>query len=259
MIGIYKILNPNGKVYVGQSINIEKRFIEYKSLSNCKGQKKLYNSFVKYGVNNHLFIIICECELDELNYLERKYQEEYNVIVDGLNLRYTKILDKSGYMSPESIEKMKLSNRKINLNKIWIHRENESKLIKKEDFIMYENDGFVVGQTNEHKEKNRKGQLGRKHNSLTKIKISDAHKNKIVSELTKEKLRVKKIGRFTGQQNPRAKSVCQLDKETLEVIRIFTTAKEASEITKTNRSTICECCKGRRNSSGGYKWCYYNS
>ena len=54
MIGIYKITSPSGKIYVGQSWNIEKRFFRYKSLA-CKAQCKLYASFKKYGVKNHIF------------------------------------------------------------------------------------------------------------------------------------------------------------------------------------------------------------
>ena len=44
-IGIYKITNLiNGKIYIGQSVNILKRWLSYKKL-NCKGQPKLYRSF----------------------------------------------------------------------------------------------------------------------------------------------------------------------------------------------------------------------
>ncbi len=32
MIGIYKITNPEGKIYIGQSIDIDRRFKEYKRL-----------------------------------------------------------------------------------------------------------------------------------------------------------------------------------------------------------------------------------
>jgi group I intron endonuclease len=66
MIGIYKITSPTNKTYVGQSINIEKRFKQYERL-DCKKQPKLYNSFSKHGVKNHIFEILEECSLDELN------------------------------------------------------------------------------------------------------------------------------------------------------------------------------------------------
>jgi predicted GIY-YIG superfamily endonuclease len=42
MIGIYKITSPTNKVYIGQSLDIEKRFVNYKGLF-CKQQTKLYN------------------------------------------------------------------------------------------------------------------------------------------------------------------------------------------------------------------------
>jgi hypothetical protein len=42
MIGIYKIINPKGKTYIGQSINIEKRWNGYKKL-HCKGQMQNFH------------------------------------------------------------------------------------------------------------------------------------------------------------------------------------------------------------------------
>lgn len=59
MIGIYKITSPSGKVYIGQSWNIERRFRQYKGL-NCKSQSSLYNSLIKYGYDDHEFKIIFE-------------------------------------------------------------------------------------------------------------------------------------------------------------------------------------------------------
>jgi len=62
--GIYKITNPKGKVYIGQSINIIKRFSSYKRLIKRSIGQKLYNSFLKYGVENHKFEIIHELPID---------------------------------------------------------------------------------------------------------------------------------------------------------------------------------------------------
>ena len=69
--GIYKITSPSGKVYIGQSIDIKRRFTSYKTLNKSKRQVKLYNSFVKYGVENHIFETIEECLVDFLNERER--------------------------------------------------------------------------------------------------------------------------------------------------------------------------------------------
>lgn len=86
MIGIYKITNPNGKNYIGQSINIEKRFNQYKKLT-CKNQVILYRSLLKYGVENHIFEVIEECNIEILNERERYWQDFYNVIEKGLNCK----------------------------------------------------------------------------------------------------------------------------------------------------------------------------
>ena len=51
MIGIYKITSPSGKIYIGQSKDIEKRFKAYKNLK-CKGQPYIYRSLLKYGSGN---------------------------------------------------------------------------------------------------------------------------------------------------------------------------------------------------------------
>lgn len=116
MVGIYKIISPSNKIYIGQSSNIEKRYLEYKQL-NCKSQTKLYNSFKKYGVDSHTFEIVCECLIEELNKTERFFQERYNVIgINGLNLRLTCDNDKSGIISEETRLKMSISGKKKKLS-----------------------------------------------------------------------------------------------------------------------------------------------
>ena len=103
MIGIYKITNPNGKVYIGQSINIEHRFYQYSIITNCKSQIALFNSLKKYGPSSHTFEILEECNVDELNFKERYYQDYYNVLSEsGLNCRLTTTKDKSGRNTLES-------------------------------------------------------------------------------------------------------------------------------------------------------------
>jgi group I intron endonuclease len=84
MIGIYKIISPSGKIYIGQSIDIKRRFSEYKYLS-CKQQPKIYNSLKKYGFENHTFDIIEECTLEQLNEREVYYKILFNSVNEGLN------------------------------------------------------------------------------------------------------------------------------------------------------------------------------
>lgn len=90
MIGIYKITNPNGKVYIGQAVDIDKRKNQYSKLQ-CTSQKKLYSSLTKYGFSNHLFEVIEECLFVELNTRERYWQDFYEVLDSqkGMNLKLT--------------------------------------------------------------------------------------------------------------------------------------------------------------------------
>ena len=110
MIGIYKITSPSNKVYIGQSINIDRRFKNYKSISQTKGQVMLHNSFKKYGVNNHTFEVVEECSVELLNERERYYQDFYNVLNGGLNCLLTSTTDNIKVYSAESIEKIRQGN-----------------------------------------------------------------------------------------------------------------------------------------------------
>lgn len=113
MIGIYKITNPKGRVYVGQSINLQRRLKEYQVLSKSLGQVKLHYSFKKYGINNHTFEVLEECLLQELNIRERYWQDFYSTLERGLNcyLTSTDILPK--ICSEESRRKMSISAKAI--------------------------------------------------------------------------------------------------------------------------------------------------
>jgi group I intron endonuclease len=105
MIGIYKITNPIGKIYIGQSIDIKKRFNAYKKL-RCKNQPKIYNSFVKYGLENHTFEILEELDVHSLNKRERFWQKEFDVLNNGLNCKLTNENDFNGSFCKETKEKM---------------------------------------------------------------------------------------------------------------------------------------------------------
>ena len=59
MIGIYKITNSKGAIYIGQAVNIERRKKDY-SRAGCKSQRKIYNSIKKYGWKDHTFEVLIE-------------------------------------------------------------------------------------------------------------------------------------------------------------------------------------------------------
>lgn len=91
---IYKITSPSGKIYIGQTKNIESRYRSYKA-ANCKSQKIIYNSIIKYGFKSHLFTILHkglskekadELEIFYINFFKNK-KVSLN-IKDGGNITY---------------------------------------------------------------------------------------------------------------------------------------------------------------------------
>lgn len=109
--GIYKITSPSNKVYVGQAVNIYKRWRTYKSGHHSR-QRKLSRSFNKYGVENHVFEVIERCNVDDLNSRERHWQEYYNVIGEnGLNLSLVSTEEKRYVHSAETRKKLSENNR----------------------------------------------------------------------------------------------------------------------------------------------------
>lgn len=85
MIGIYKIENlVNHKNYVGQSIHIERRWIEHCiPSSNSLISKAIH----KYGKENFSFQILEECTIEELDEKEMYYINKYNTLTpNGYNI-----------------------------------------------------------------------------------------------------------------------------------------------------------------------------
>lgn len=82
---IYKITNPNGRHYIGQSVDVKSRLAKYKRLL-CEQQKALYNSLLKYGFENHSIEIIYEGPASTLNSKEKYYIKKFNSRIEGLNL-----------------------------------------------------------------------------------------------------------------------------------------------------------------------------
>ena len=88
--GIYRITNKiNGKKYIGQSVNIEKRWTnEIASAFNenrVSFDYPLSRAFRKYGVENFSFEIVQECSTSELNNAEMNWIQKEDSFMNGYN------------------------------------------------------------------------------------------------------------------------------------------------------------------------------
>jgi len=156
---VYKITNPEGKVYIGSTKkSCAARWKLYQNLS-CKTQVKLHNSILKYGYENHVFESIWTGDVTKLFEKEVYYGSLYNVLDrdKGLNLRLPKAGELPTYTSEETKLKM-------------------SKALKGRVF------------TAEHLENMSKSRLGKPMSQETKDKISKYRKGRKMSEEQKQRI-----------------------------------------------------------------------
>ena len=130
--GIYKIVNNiSGKIYIGQSINVELRWKHHKNYYNYEYKKNhLYSAFKKYGIDNFTFSIICEVPENVLDVYEISYINYY----DSTNPKngYNKTLGgKTNIIfSEDSIQKMSYIKKGRKLSSKACENIRKSKLGK---------------------------------------------------------------------------------------------------------------------------------
>lgn len=189
MVGIYKITNPKGAVYVGQAIKLERRETDY-ARTDCKNQVKIYRSIKKYGWKNHKFKILLICEKSELNHYERKLGLRYNVLSKyNLNLNLPSDNDLPKLVSLETRLKMSKSC-KGNQKRLGAVLSSKTKLK-----ISNSLKGNIVSQE-------------------TRDKISKSAKGRNVSQKTIDSIRTrmskKVINVYTNEIHDSAKIVSEL-------------------------------------------------
>lgn len=112
--GIYKITNTvNGKVYIGQSIDIERRHHEHnvKLNNNNHHNSYLQNSWNKYGESKFSHEIIEKCDVSQLNDREEYWISKYDSFNNNLGYNLTSGGGQGTKVS--DITKKKLSDQRI--------------------------------------------------------------------------------------------------------------------------------------------------
>lgn len=227
MIGIYKITNKiNGKSYIGQSINIERRFREHKYISSETNQS-LIKAYKKYGRENFEFEMLEKCTLENLNQREMFY-------IKTLKPQYNRTSGGDG--SPKHIVSEK--TRKILSQKAkeqWnrLPEEEKQRIIKHN--LKKPKIGHLVSK--ETREKLRQHNLGKKQSKETIEKRKQTFIEK------------KKSGYIQTNENHKKKVIC------IETGEIFESLKEATK--KYNLTTLCGHLKGKYETCKGKHYKYY--
>ena len=233
MIGIYKITSPSGKIYIGQAIDIEKRLKVYKGL-HCRNQVKLYNSLLKYGFSQHIFEVIEECIISELNIRERYWQDHYNVLSEsGLNCKLTKTDDKSGKQSKDCIRKrIKKINKPVLQYSLQGTFLKEWSSIKEAATVLGVSGGDIPGCC--------KGKSKSANGFIWKYKSDNIE------------------GVVEGVNTGKCKTIIQYSLQGL-FIREWDSIKQARESQGKNKPDIIACLQGRQMQAGGFFWKYKNN
>lgn len=172
--GIYKWTNKiTNDIYVGQSIDLAKRFIKYFNLSYLKNRETLVISraLIKYGYSNFSLEILEYCDIANLTEREQYY-------MDKLNPKYNTLKIAGSSSGHKLSEETKAKIRK-SLKGIYVKEKSplygrthseETKALMSLTRSKINNLGKT--HTEETKELMRQKALGRKHSEETLLKMS---------------------------------------------------------------------------------------
>ena len=238
MIGIYRIQNNiNRKSYIGQSVNIERRWKDEKMMRDTNDH--LTKSILKYGIDNFTFSVIEECEIEELDKKEQFYISKYNTTDPNF-----------GYNMNSGGNKYKKWNDEI-----------KQKIAK----------GHIgKHHTDETKEKLRQFHLGLHPSEEAYRNICEA--NRKIAEKNRGKSFISEEGkRKISQANKGRKMSCEFKKKRSEMMKNNNISKKTPvlciELNKTFESiasarrefnigenTMFLHLKGKKETAGGYHW-----
>lgn len=223
------------KVYIGSSQNLHKRKGQHFSLLKNNKHPNIFLQRLYNKYNSLSFKIIEECNISELIKREQFYIDNN---INKINFRLIAESNKGWKMSDKSKQ---LISSKLKGRKLTSEQCEE---------ISIRNSIILKGR-----------KLSKSH--IENIRL--ARTNSKLSDITKEKIRQKAIGRDLGKKLSDdtkrkiglafSKKVYQYDINN-NFIQQFISSSEASRILNINNSSISSCCRNKRKTAGNFKWYY---
>ena len=289
--GIYMWTSPSGKSYIGQTVNLKKRYNSFLRFNKNYSGDKINNARKKYNNERDWEYKVLEyCDVNELDEREKYYIALYDTINNGYNCESGG--NENKIVSDESKQKMSEAMKGENNPMYGKHLTEEQKRklseAKKGKYCGEKHPMWGKHLTEEQKRKISEGMKGENNpmygKHLTeehKSKLSEAMKGRYCGEnhpmwgrhLTEEQKRKISEG-MKGEKHPmygkhcddeikdkirlrHNKAVVQYTKEG-EFVAEYESALVAKNITGINNSHIGACCRGKRKSAGGFKWTFKN-
>lgn len=225
--GIYKITSPTGRIYVGKSKDIRKRWMSYLNI-RCKSQPKLYRSLVKYGPKAHKFEVLEECLYEQLDDREVHWGVKFRVLEKG-NLNT--VLGSAGVT--------KSHKRKIVKNLL-------SPQVTAKAIIQYSIDGSFIKEWGSIASAARHLNIGE-----TGIqKCCKGHRCQYKNHIW----RFKKDNKIEGFEIRTSKKVViQMDLKGV-FVKEWPSASDAARYFNADPNNISACCKKNQATAFGYTW-----
>lgn len=281
MIGIYIFKNKiNGKVYIGQSVNIAKRYIKHKfACNNIKSKEYNYPLYVairKYGWENFSFEILEECTIEQLNEKEIYYIKKYN--------SYTGFKNSNGYNMTlggdtgrqynyeeafklwnsgcGSVEIAKKLNCSISTSRLILYSLGiKDKLENKKRNAAYNNISHKVYQYSLY------GKFIAEYRSLVDAAIAvGISKDAIINNLMHKSKEAggylwssTKVESMPPLLNYLTRVIVKLSIDGVELARYKNIIEAAKQNNIKQPSNITRVCKGFRKTCNGFKWKYLDT
>ena len=223
--GIYSITNmQNGKRYIGQSVNIIKRWKEHKWAleSNVHYNSYLQNAWNKYGSGMFRFEIMCECNKEQLDDKEIYYIKQYHSNESDYGYNLTSGGEGALDVPKEVVEKRKQAFKKFleeHPEHIELCRNNTKRQFQNEEFYKKYRE---LRQSEEFRQRESAAHKGKKLSEETKIKIGKASSKPVMC---------------------------------VETGIVYPSCRAANKALPGNKN-IQAAADGRRNTAGGFHWCF---
>ena len=249
--GIYCIENRlNHKKYIGQSIDISRRWMQHKQQNMIARDTFLYNAIKKYGIESFDFYILEECNEEILNEREMFWIEYYDTFQNGYNMtiggagtntgerhHLQNILPKNftKNICNEVTDVVPIAQLDLNLNILNIYKSVQD--CARENKVAATN----ISKTTRQIHKTCKGYIYLRYEEIKDMTKED------IQNYIKE---MRSVLNYSDSHSVKPQKVALVDENGI-IKAIYNSINSAGKLLKIDPSSITKVCKGRLKATNG--------